>query len=554
MHRMKIGLAAAMVILLVSMGFYLSITRGLKAGDVAEVEGDVLRAERAFAEIGRLRASDAAMQALERARRPGVVAVFGRADETARREAAFLECEALNAGLQKEGRKAAIVAILGADGRVVARDLNPNAMWGDDLKAKYPAVAQALRGEPTKDVWSMDNRMTQVALAPITKADGQLLGVLLIGQVLSTKLAQETRDRIGAEIGYFHAGKMQASSFGTAGAPEKEDVAKTQALGGLLFGPDKLAEQALAKGPTPLVRRPIEGREYALVVAPLQGSFSDRTSGVILARSLSDVDKRVNQVGLELLGLGLIAILVALGAAVLTAKRFIGPLDKIELGVAEIINGNIDYTFKPVGPDFEGLSNALNVMLARLLGREEPNEDAVEEEEDGGKIWRADQMIVEEGDGAASPAAAGLAQESEAAYYPRLFNEYLNTLAQPGQAVRRAQRAGVHGQAAAGRSRSQAEVELPHGAVPAGRPRRRCGVSRGAHRLSETPCGESPACRAAYRTQRLPHFPYGRVPVNLGRLPWPLFLESRSWLTSAPPSAGAGGWGSCATRPASPPT
>jgi hypothetical protein len=67
-------------------------------------------------------------------------------------------------------------------------------------------------------------------------------------------------------------------------------------------------------------------------------------------------------------------------------------------------------------------------MLARLLGREEPNEDAVEEEEDGGKVWRAEHMIIDEGDGVASPASAALAQESEAAYYPRLFNEYLNSL------------------------------------------------------------------------------------------------------------------------------
>ena len=62
--------------------------------------------------------------------------MFGKADETARREAAYAECEALNAGLQKEGRKAAIVAILGADGKVIARDLNPNAMFGEDLKAQ----------------------------------------------------------------------------------------------------------------------------------------------------------------------------------------------------------------------------------------------------------------------------------------------------------------------------------------------------------------------------------------------------------------------------------
>ncbi len=434
MHRMKIGLAAALVMLLVTLGVYASLTRTFRADGAAEVEREVGRAERGLAEIGRLRAADAAMQALERARRPTVIAVFDKADETSRREAAFVECEALNGGLEKEGRKAAIVAIVGADGKVIARDLNPNAMWGDDLKAKYPAVAQALRGEAIKDVWSMDNRMTQVGLAPITKGDGQLLGVLLIGQVVSTKLAMDTRDRIGAEVGYFHAGKMQASSFGSAESPDKEDVARTQALGTILFGPDKLAEQALAKGaPSGLVRREIEGRQYALMAAPMFGSYSDKSSGVVLARSLSDVDDRVNQLGMKVLLLGLIAIAVALGAAVLTAKRFIGPLDKIELGVAEIINGNIDYTFRPVGPDFEGLSNALNVMLARLLGREEPNEDAVEEEEDGGKLWRAEHMIIEEGDGAVSPASAALAQESEAAYYPRLFNEYLNTLRSLGK-------------------------------------------------------------------------------------------------------------------------
>jgi hypothetical protein len=119
---------------------------------------------------------------------------------------------------------------------------------------------------------------------------------------------------------------------------------------------------------------------------------------------------------------------VALGASVLTAKRFIAPLDQIELGVAEVINGNIDYTFKPVGPDFEGLSNSLNVMLARLLGRAEPNEDAVEEEETEVEKWKAEQMVIDEGDGAPNAGAQALGQESEAAYYPRLYNEYLGAL------------------------------------------------------------------------------------------------------------------------------
>ena len=40
--------------------------------------------------------------------------------------------------------KADIVAILDASGKVVARDLNVNAMFGEDLRSKYPAVGTAL--------------------------------------------------------------------------------------------------------------------------------------------------------------------------------------------------------------------------------------------------------------------------------------------------------------------------------------------------------------------------------------------------------------------------
>jgi hypothetical protein len=143
----------------------------------------------------------------------------------------------------------------------------------------------------------------------------------------------------------------------------------------------------------------------------------------------------VSSVGVKVIGLGILAILVLLGAVVLTSLRFIKPLDKIELGVAEIINGNIDYQFKPVGPDFEGLSNGLNVMLARLLGREEPNEDEPEEEQDETSRWRSDQMLVEEGSGqgGSSPEAAALAQEPEPVYFTRIFNEYVAALKAQGK-------------------------------------------------------------------------------------------------------------------------
>ncbi len=181
----------------------------------------------------------------------------------------------------------------------------------------------------------------------------------------------------------------------------------------------------------------LDGREYAAVAAPLHGNAFDKTSGVVTLKSISDALDAVSSVGMKLIGFGVLAILVMLGAAMLTAQRFIQPLDKIELGVAEIINGNIDYQFKPVGPDFEGLSNGLNVMLARLLGREEPNEDEPEEEQDETSRWRSDQMLVEEGSGPSAaerrPRRPALAQEDEPVYFARIFNEYVAALKSQGK-------------------------------------------------------------------------------------------------------------------------
>ena len=121
-----------------------------------------------------------------------------------------------------------------------------------------------------------------------------------------------------------------------------------------------------------------------------------------------------------------------------------------------------------MGPDFEGLSNGLNVMLARLLGREEPNEDESEEEQDESSRWRSDQMLVDEGDRpAAEPPAtrACSARRARPIYYARLFNEYVAALRSQGKPTE-----GITVQAFTAKLRlieggPEAEVEVPHGAL-----------------------------------------------------------------------------------------
>ena len=77
--------------------------------------------------------------------RPAVVGVFDKSDENSRRQAAYEQCEKINGQLRTGGKpKADIVAMIDSSGKVLARDLNVNAMFGEDMRSKFPAVGAAL--------------------------------------------------------------------------------------------------------------------------------------------------------------------------------------------------------------------------------------------------------------------------------------------------------------------------------------------------------------------------------------------------------------------------
>ena len=376
MHRMKIGLAAAVVCFSSPSGVYASLTQGLshersRRGRAGRGAGRARRRRDRPAASGRCgHAGPRAGQA------PDVVAVFDKTDETARREAAFAECEALNAGLQKEGRKAAIVAILGADGKVIARDLNPNAMWGDDLKAQVsrrsPQALQGRAGQGRLDDGRPDD--PGGAGAHHQGRRHRCWARCSSATCFSAKLAQETaRPASAPRSATSTPARCRPPASPSAGRSRKRRTSPRRRRSATCCSASREAGRAGAvQGRSHATLRPhvdIEGQQYAVhrgaAARQLLRQDQRRGAGSRRSRTPSSGSRRL---ATKVLRPRALAILVALGAVVLTAKRFIKPLDKIELGVAEIINGNIDYTFKPVGPDFEGLSNGLNVMLARLLG------------------------------------------------------------------------------------------------------------------------------------------------------------------------------------------
>jgi hypothetical protein len=434
MFRARIGLAAAAVVAGLTIVVALAVAASLNNAIQRQVQQSAERAQSAFPALDRLRGVELTNDTARMARDTDFpdaslsdALAKGSVDDV--RQATFVALETRNGRLEKEGRRADLVAVVGTNGRVICRNLNINALYDEDLKAKYPSVGKALDGIANKDLWMFDNHMYRVGSAPIRSRSGQIAGALVIGYVASTNDAAADREKLGTDIAYFLDGKVHASSFKKQGGESAEE----KGLAAQLFDGPKLADPALAGEMGKPFHIKLLGDEYVGAVGPLSGNLSKSKSGYVVLSSVSQARAPFGSPQSWVILLGVVALLSMLGAVVLTALRFIRPLDHIETGVAEVINGNRDYTFESESPDFEGLANGLNVMMARLLGRPDPtDEDTTGEHEK----WQGEVNVDEQASTTGpqmSPENAQLAAESEDSYVARTWSEWVAARQQTGE-------------------------------------------------------------------------------------------------------------------------
>src|SRR5262245_31786625 len=208
MYRARIPLAAAVVILLTTIAVALSVRANMGAQAEAEVTKRVERAQAAWPSLDRLRGIDLTNETAKHARVDEFAAIFDKKGVDEQRQAAFLAVSGHNGQLEADGHKADIVAVVGANGHVIARDLNINAMYDDDLKAKYPSVGKALDGVANKDVWNFDGHLYRVGAASIRTKGGVVVGALIIGYVASASDATDDRDKLGTAVASFLDGQV----------------------------------------------------------------------------------------------------------------------------------------------------------------------------------------------------------------------------------------------------------------------------------------------------------------------------------------------------------
>jgi HAMP domain-containing protein len=456
---LKVALAATVVLLITTLATYFTATEHIRNANSASTKAGLERAAAMYAYVSRAEANDftrLAESLLARTKEKQIVEAFDPAiaDDPAqpqeekdrrlreRRSRAFVAVQVRNQELKDESRKADLLAVTDAAGKVICRDVDPNEMFGDDLKAKYPTIGRALVGQSVKDIWNWNGRMMRVAVVPI-RQQNNVVGTFVVGfMVTAVDAQQKKREVLGADLAYFLDGKVHASSF--AGPDGKEDPTRVQALAGIIFDGEKFANQAVDGKKTTVVFPALLGIEkYLAVATPMAGNSDNVKTGVVI---LSMVPQPSGTGGLIVLGL--VAILVVLIGVMLTARNLIHPAEEIERGVSEVINGNLEYTFPQVSRDFEGLANALNVMLCRLTGRPEPNEEGDDDDapKDAAARWRGDPLFVEElgqaevakaqeGASAADAELAKLVEEPELKYLQRTFKEFVAAKQAQGQAV-----------------------------------------------------------------------------------------------------------------------
>jgi len=445
MSRTVIAAVVAVVIaVLTAIAFFVTST-SIDDKSRKDAESQLRRAYQNVGQLAQLEAIDVANKAERLAADRAFVTALKSESQTERNNQARLGFTKFTSNEKEGDRKPDIIALVDAQGNIVAMNDVPSVVpkqWKKEGSndTVIPALNVVLGNRVIiSDMWDYQDRMMKVGVAPVIDPDAPVPandpdGVVIIGAIVvayadTAQEAQHDKLTLGTEIAYYDGNRVFATSFTKNGSLE-EDTSKGKQLSDIL----KSGKIVQASSQPQKVK--IDGVDYyaAAVQMPRTSTNTRRipkdypavTAGALLLSPVSDAQNIGSTIKIFIILLGAGALAISMLGLYLSHRRLIAQVDAIELGVTDIINGNVDRTFRPVGPELDGLANGLNVMLARLLGRPEPGEEEFDEEGNPIIPGRVEFEETEEGQKPATdPDLAALAQESEPDYYKRVFTEYV---------------------------------------------------------------------------------------------------------------------------------
>ncbi len=249
-------------------------------------------------------------------------------------------------------------AVLGPDGRVIARTDRPGAA-GQDLSDR-PLVAMTLkRNQPTVGVWPEEGALYNAVVVPmVTGFD--LVGYVAFGFRIDEVVARDLAKISGTEVAFLTArqGKLEVltSTQGTASA---QDLIGSLAS----LGPPS----ALASGEGRRLSLTLDGRPWLAQVTPLLEAPGQVVGATVALASLDRQLGPFRTLLRDLVLAGLAATLLAIGLAYALSRRMLRPIRRLVASAEAARGGDFGQRVVAETSDEVGqLARGFNELLADL--------------------------------------------------------------------------------------------------------------------------------------------------------------------------------------------
>jgi signal transduction histidine kinase len=241
-----------------------------------------------------------------------------------------------------------------------------------DVFDEATSVARALRGERATSMWVHEGGLYQMVSVPVRLPSG-LVGTLSAGYRVDADLARELSRLSGKHVAFLVGDGVVAASR------------PLTAQEGELIG--SLASRRSESGPA-YSDVELGAGLPAVVVAPFFGLGANQVGAYAILRSVTTDEKELRALENQLVGIGGVALLVALLVGWMLSRSMSRPLESLAAGARELESGNYDYGLpRPAGSrevaeltrSFDSMRRALRARVEELASLTAHLEDIVRE-------------------------------------------------------------------------------------------------------------------------------------------------------------------------------
>ena len=421
--RLKLIAGNLVIVLLLGLGSYLVVRTQLVAELSRQLEDRIGDDSELFARSWRADGARLAEGVANRAASRPVRQVFTASGEANRRQRAFDAAQGVSKWFQDPARgrreRPHIVAVIDETGRVIARDTDPNRMFGEPLVSRVRLLRRTLgTGASRYGVWLDEDKLLQIGVAAVRNDQGGVVGALLVGYDLSNGFAQREAALFGHDLLFVMADRIYSTSTSVEVRDALQETLFSEPL-------DVETKAALEGRPTQPWSAELRGDAYVGVTSVLPMARRVRAGYVVLARQ----GKHTALAGVASMILWL-TLLAVIGVAIygyIISNSLMEPIEHMEDDILAVINGRSDVRLEVETPELGGLSYRVNQLINLFTG-------VAEEDEEGRAVTSSGHWEAVSASGpeprsapieADDPEHAALAAVPEEEYYARLYQDYV---------------------------------------------------------------------------------------------------------------------------------